>query len=100
MQWAYHLSFFRYAVEAIAVKEFSGTNFHCSNDGYPIPILLANGTAVTKPYCPIPNGDVFLKKFGMRKSLMWVDVGVLVGFYLAFIVVVLVALRFLKHTKR
>jgi hypothetical protein len=102
LMWIYHSSFMRYSLEALNVNEFGGNPmvYHCKDGGFEVNVSLSNGSFVPKRFCPLENGDEFLKSYGFSKNNRWLDIGALCGFYTMFICLVFLCLRFVRHLKR
>ena len=87
--------------EPLSVNNFAGRVVHCSASQFlQIPITLASGETVHKPFCPVTSGDQVLNALDVSKSRKWVGVGVLFGIYAAFVVLTIVGLRILRPIKR
>jgi len=99
--WGYWISFMRYLLEAIVINEVDGMTFYCKPDQFvTIDVPLSNGSTAPKSYCTITSGKDILQEYGMYKELIWPDVAVLYGYYLLFIILASLGLKFAKHQKR
>jgi ABC-type multidrug transport system permease subunit len=100
--WIHYSSFTRYSLEALNVNEFASNPkvYRCTDGGFEVNVSLSNGSVIPKRYCPFENGDAFLDNYGFDAGNKWVDVGALCGFYVVFICLVLIFLRFVRHVKR
>ncbi len=80
----------------------SAQRYRCADaiGGYAVNVTLSNGTVVQKSYCPFESGYAFLDSYGFDPGRRWVDMWVLAAFYVGFILVVLVCLRYVRHIKR
>merc|ERR1712146_249657 len=58
------------------------------------------GWICDKPFCPITRGDDLIKGFDMESNSRPMVFGVLVGYYLALMVVFLLAIKFIVWQKR
>ena len=85
----YYLSFIRYPLDFLLANELSSVEFDCSD--FP-----------NVEQCPVPIGDVLLETFGVKYGLgdravnfvsLWI-------FWLGFLVLGFLALRFINHIKR
>ena len=85
----YYLSFIRYPLDFLLANELSSVTFDCSDYS-------------TIQLCPVPVGDVLLDTFGVKYSLgerainfvsLWI-------FWLGFLVLGFLALKFINHIKR
>lgn len=103
LMWIHYSSFTRYSLEALNVNEFASNPkmYRCKNGGgFEVNVPLANGSFALKRYCPFENGDAFLRSYGFDARNKWWDVLALCGFYVVFICLVLLCLRFVRHLKR
>jgi len=101
--WIYHISFLRYALEPLVINEMNPTLFYCNNatsSVVHVNVTSGNVTLGIREACPFNSGKEILELFGMREDLKWIDVGVLYGYYLFFLVLTLIGLRFINHQKR
>jgi len=101
--WLYHISFLRYALEPLVLNEMNPTTFYCNNKTdsvVPVNVTVGNITLGIRDACPITTGYEIIQHFGMNEYAKWIDVGVLFGYYLFFLVLSLIGLRFINHQKR
>jgi len=99
--WLYHISFLRYALEPLVINEMNPTLFNCnSTRGLVNVTITSNNNTFIRATCPITNGLQIINTFGMHEDLKWIDVGVLYGYYVLFLVLSLIGLRFINHQKR
>ncbi len=50
----------------------------------PVPVVLPNDSIVPKLYCPLGNsasGNAIISNFDMSYSNLWIDIGVLYGYW-------------------
>eukprot|EP01094_Clydonella_sp_ATCC50884_P008033 TRINITY_DN1730_c1_g2_i1.p1 TRINITY_DN1730_c1_g2~~TRINITY_DN1730_c1_g2_i1.p1 ORF type:complete len:375 (+),score=136.77 TRINITY_DN1730_c1_g2_i1:170-1126(+) len=97
----HYLSFFSYPLEALSLNEMTDDVFNCKDGGeVQIPV---NGTDTTVPYCPIQNGASFLSyQFTMHDEFKyyWSDTAVTLGFLVAFLGLMYLALKRVSHLNR
>jgi len=111
-----------YPLELLVANEMDGLNLHCSGSQYlQVPI---SGTDNTLPYCPMTQGSDFLDSVPLHsphdtpdtrtmanpthhamqvdfdKDNMLRDGLVFIGFYLAFVVGVILTIKFVRHQNR
>jgi len=97
--WLHYLSYYKYPLEALSINEMVGLNFTClpDQDVY-VPV---NNTYVA--YCPIQNGTDFLAQyFTMNTTYKAVaaDSAVLFGYFIFFILMIYVGIKWINHLKR
>jgi len=96
--WAHYLSFLSYIIEALLVNELNDLTFHCRPSEFvQVPI---NGTGLFKDYCRYTSGQDILEQFDLEEHMMWWDVLILVGFYIFFVTLCVLGLKFIKNIKR
>eukprot|EP00667_Euglena_gracilis_P000327 EG_transcript_329 len=84
----YWLNPFRYAFEALILTEFADAPISCGDS------LLINATG--QPLCIYKSGNDVIQHMGMLEWGYGLDVGVLFGYMLAFGLITLLGLRFLR----
>jgi len=100
--WWYWISFIHYSLEALSINELKDRVFECPGNVGAIPISFQSesGMNVTQFYCPITNGNIIIDAFEMNVDLKWIDMVVLYGIYFVFVIIAMLALRFIRHQKR
>eukprot|EP01135_Chromosphaera_perkinsii_P009485 Nk52_evm28s1763 gene=Nk52_evmTU28s1763 len=92
--WLYYGSYMRYPLEIFVVNELHGLTFGCSSDEWIyVPIASTNNTE-SKPYCLIDSGDRLIERFDLDYDNIWLNEGVMVIFWVAFMWLGYAALRF------
>jgi ABC-type multidrug transport system ATPase subunit/ABC-type multidrug transport system permease subunit len=86
--WLYWLNPFRYCYEALVLTQFPGRPLTCTNS----PVVNSSGD----PVCIYTSGDGVITYMGMLTWGYGLDIGVLVGYTGAFVLVTLLGLRFLR----
>ncbi|EFA85848.1 ABC transporter G family protein [Heterostelium album PN500] len=93
--WFMHyMDIIRYPFEAIAVNEFDGSTFYCTNNKGAIPIPLIDGSV--KYYCPITDGIQWIQSYGFHWWMRYIDIPITIGFYLIFMIGAALSLKFIK----
>eukprot|EP01133_Synstelium_polycarpum_P007442 gene7442-8708_t len=100
-KFLYHISFTKYLVETLTVNEMRDTiQFHCSKTQMIyVPVHVAVNTTVTKSFCPIENGKVFLDSFGLDRKNRDQNVVILLSLLIGTMILILVATRLFKYKK-
>jgi hypothetical protein len=95
--WTYWISFLHYSIEAASVNELKDLPFSCPNNKGAVPIQTSAGTNY---YCPITNGNQVIHQYGMDPDMKWPDVVILFGLYVTFVVITIIAQKYIRHQKR
>jgi ATP-binding cassette, subfamily G (WHITE), eye pigment precursor transporter len=85
--WILYLSFFRFGFEALVINEFYGKTIYCLEN------------ELVKGICPITNGSQVITELSMNAFNLWLDILVLVGFFISYRILGYLALRFLYKPK-
>ncbi|KAF2073524.1 hypothetical protein CYY_005173 [Polysphondylium violaceum] len=98
-KWFYDLDPITYPLEIFMVTEFDNLLIGCPDNkgAAPIPLEFSNHTKTVKFYCPINNGTMILDRYEMRKDDLFLNMTVIFGYSIFFILCVYIALRFIKH---
>ncbi|GAB1527106.1 ATP-binding cassette transporter snq2 [Rhizoctonia solani] len=99
LKWLTYINPIRYGFEAIVVNEFHGLNGQCSQFAPAGPgyenVNVANQVCTTvgaSPGDPVVNGDTFVRlSFGYEYSNLWRNFGILLAFWIGFVVIFLAA---------
>jgi len=101
--WFYYLSFTHYYLEAVLVNEMLNQNFTCPNNNGAVPVTFVSGetnASITQWFCPIQQGKDLLKIFDFDINMMWPNIAILFGCYLAIVLLGAIALRLINFQKR
>eukprot|EP01088_Endostelium_zonatum_P016476 TRINITY_DN446_c0_g1_i1.p1 TRINITY_DN446_c0_g1~~TRINITY_DN446_c0_g1_i1.p1 ORF type:complete len:1655 (+),score=459.85 TRINITY_DN446_c0_g1_i1:79-5043(+) len=101
--WMNYVSFLAYPIEALSVNELKGARIECrASEWVRVPIRIGNSTSsgVERLVCPVESGEEILASFGLKEERMWIDLGVMAGWWVCFLLITLLALKFVKHIKR
>jgi len=97
--WLHYISFFSYPLQALSINEMDGNKpFSCPNN---VGAVIVQSTGYV--YCPITDGSAYIhQQYNMYEDLYvyWIDVGVLIFYYLFFLCSTFLGLRYVSHLKR
>eukprot|EP01088_Endostelium_zonatum_P016480 TRINITY_DN446_c0_g2_i1.p1 TRINITY_DN446_c0_g2~~TRINITY_DN446_c0_g2_i1.p1 ORF type:complete len:1646 (+),score=328.09 TRINITY_DN446_c0_g2_i1:46-4983(+) len=98
--WMNYASFLAYPIEALSANELRGARIECrASEWVSVPII--NSTrGEERLVCPLESGDEVLRSFGLKEERMWIDLGVMAGWWCVFLIITLLALKFVRHIKR
>lgn len=96
--WMNYISPFRYTLEAMAINEMVGEDFVCKPEEMVPEMDEAEACFNSHQACPIGPGTDVLRQFGLYDSYgyMWMDFGILWGFYALFCAGTFFALAYLN----
>eukprot|EP00026_Physarum_polycephalum_P000651 Phypoly_transcript_00652.p1 GENE.Phypoly_transcript_00652~~Phypoly_transcript_00652.p1 ORF type:complete len:1280 (+),score=171.37 Phypoly_transcript_00652:231-4070(+) len=97
--WMYYLSFFHYPLEAALVNEMQNNQFSCPNGKGAVQVFIPSANT-TKEFCPLVTGEQMLLSMDFEASAKMMDMGVTLGYWVAFAIGSYLALRFIRHIKR
>lgn len=112
MRWIGYINPIAYAFEALMINEFSGRTFPCSSflpESYggvlPKYANLSGEQRVCNTVGGLPgsnevSGDLFIElSYNYRRSHLWRNFGILIGFFLFFLAVYLISVEYIQAAK-
>jgi len=87
--WLYYLSLFKYGFEVLVINEFSNAVLTC------LPSELVGPTLI----CPVTSGIQVLQTLSLQKTVLYLDVLVLVGLVFSYRILGYVTIRWLNKPK-
>jgi len=97
--WLHYISFFSYPLQALSINEMDGNHlFSCPNN---LGAVVVQSTGYV--YCPISSGSAYINtQYDMHNTMLyyWIDVGILISYYVFFLVVTYLGIRYISHLKR
>jgi len=96
--WGYWSSYIQYGIQSLTIDQLQGMKFSCPNNVGAVKVPLQDGTF--QFYCQFTSGDDIMNQFDMNPNLKWGGAGAVYGFYFLFIILALLGLRFVNHSKR
>jgi len=91
VQWMKFLSFIKYGFDAYILNEFENREFPYTGD--------TSGTTMATPTTGFLNGETVIQSFGVLIHEIWVNVFVVLGFWLVFTTMAFLALKTMYKTK-
>ncbi|KAF2070274.1 hypothetical protein CYY_008406 [Polysphondylium violaceum] len=96
--WAHYLDMLRYPLEAACTNEFTGLTFECTDGKGAVQVPIEGN--ITKPYCPITDGDAFMLTYGFHKSLRYVDIAPMMGFIIIYVGIAFISFKKVRWVTR
>jgi len=99
-KWFYDLDPITYPLEIFMVNEFDGLEIGCPGNKGAVPLQLPTGNGsetIIKYFCPVQSGNQILDRYEMRKADLYLNLTVIFGYVIFFILCVYIALRFIRH---
>ncbi|EGG18887.1 ABC transporter G family protein [Cavenderia fasciculata] len=95
-KWAHHIDFITYSLESALVNEFQDLPFECTDNKGAVPVPVdAQGNI--KWFCPVPNGNVVLDRVEYKIEDKFSNIGIQFAFGVFFMILIYIALRFIRH---
>ncbi|KAF2071086.1 hypothetical protein CYY_007590 [Polysphondylium violaceum] len=98
--WTHYLSPLKYVIDMISSNELYGLTFGCSPEELIPPPSAEDFISVYQgvQICPITEGEVFLKQFGMSENFYfrWIDIVIVLAFAIALFGLFYVGLVYVK----
>jgi len=98
--WLYWLSAFNYILDAVMINQYDGLKLYCTSSEF-VPKLPAAYAAYET--CPVSTGTAYLKeRYGIftQDYWKWLDIVIVVGFYLFFLVLSALALMYIRFSTK
>jgi len=105
--WPLHyIDFYKYALEGMTIDKMVGIDFNCTTDDEYVQVPVTNpytNETYDVAYCQVSNGSQFISgRFDMNTSQgwMWGDAAITLSFFITFVIVTYLGIRFVNHLKR
>merc|ERR1712070_377497 len=93
--WAHYLDINMYPLELLVANEMDGLKLHCADSEY-LQVPISGTPGETKAFCPMTVGEDFLDSVDFDKDNMLRNGLVFLGFYIAFLVGIVLLIKFVK----
>jgi len=95
--WVYWISFQQYTLHPLVLDQYQGVEFYCPNNRGAVAVPVGNSTEY---YCPVTSGEDIVRMYDLIPEIKWPAIGALYGYYFIFLIISLLALKFVNHLKR
>lgn len=79
------------------ISEFEDDTFYCKQDQF---ISVSNSNGTSELYCPITTSQDVFDYYDVLPGIKWGAVGAVYGYYLLFLLVSILGLKYVNHLKR
>ncbi|GAM26682.1 hypothetical protein SAMD00019534_098570 [Acytostelium subglobosum LB1] len=96
-RWMHWIDMITYPFEAAITNEFEGEFFKCTDNVGAIPVPISMTPITIKYYCPVTDGEAYLYEvYDFKISMRYINVGIIGGYYIFFVVLTYIALKFIR----